>query len=100
MSIKRVKGDNYPITVSLKLNKSPLDLTGASVVFSYLRDNEVPKTIQGTVEDAVLGKVSFYPTINDFTTAGTYTYDIKHIKDGITTTYIIDQLILDKSIGL
>ena len=98
--ITRVRGDNYPIEAILTINKAPINLTGATVSFSYIKTNPIgtAKTINGTIVDAPNGKVMFSPTSTDFSEAGSFKYDIQHTLNGITTTHLLGVLILEDDI--
>lgn len=88
-SIKRYRGDTYPIIATLSENKTPVDLTGSTIklTISY----NTPVTITATITDAINGEVRFDFTPADVDTAGTFNYDIQ-VEDagGIVTTYVKD----------
>jgi len=99
-TIKRVRGDNYPIEATLKVNGVAVDLTGSTVTFSYLKSGATTAvSISGTITNAPAGKVQFLPLSTDFIEVGTYKYDIQRVASGITTTHVIGQLIIEDDVS-
>ncbi|MDQ1341175.1 MAG: hypothetical protein QG567_2333 [Campylobacterota bacterium] len=96
MKITRVRGDNYPIVVTLKVNGVAIDLTGSVIKLSYKNKNgtDAAYQIAGTITDALNGVVEFRPLATDFAIAGQYIYDIQREFFGIITTHILETLIL------
>jgi hypothetical protein len=94
MAITRVRGDNYPIEAIIQVNGVAVNLlVGDVITFTYLLSGgTTPVTIAGTITDAENGIVSFYPSGTDFTTVGSYAYDIQRVSNGIKTTHIIDKM--------
>lgn len=91
--ITRVRGDNYPILATLQINGAAVLLDVADVItFTYTNDTFPVTSIIGTITDAPLGKVSFFPAVTDFLVTGSYSYDIQRVSNGIKTTHIIDKL--------
>ena len=96
MKITRVRGDNYPIVVTLKINGVAIDLTGSVIKLSYKnkRGDVAASQIVGTITNALNGVVEFRPLVTDFTIAGQYIYDIQREFSGIITTHILETLTL------
>ena len=96
MKITRVRGDNYPIVVTLKVNGVAIDLTGSVIKLSYKNKSGDVTTSQivGTITDALNGVVEFHPLATDFTVAGQYIYDIQREFSGTITTHILETLTL------
>ncbi len=93
----RVRGDNYPIEITFKVNDEPIDISGAELKFSYYNaDNEV-KTISG-VSQAETGVCKFIPQGTDFQVAGTFTYDVQRVDGGYTYTHQKGTLLLDDDV--
>lgn len=91
--LMRVRGDLYPIEATLSINGVAVDLSGATVKFSYVKEGgKLSKSIVGVITDAPLGKVRFQPVAGDFSEAGEFMFDIEAIVDNIPTTYKIDRL--------
>lgn len=99
-TIKRVRGDTYPIQAVLKVNGAVVNLTGSTIVMSYTLDEagSTARSITGTIVDPLLGTVQFSPTAEDFTVAGTFKYDIQRVASGIKTTHLQGFLILDDDV--
>lgn len=94
MQIKREVGDNYSIDAVIQINNTPVDITGSTIIFYYIR-SDITKFITGQIVDAPNGLVRFNPTITDFAEVGTYTYKIKRFYNNITTTHLRNTLILE-----
>ena len=86
--IKRFRGDNYPIEVTIKKNGTPVDLSNATVKLTIGLDT--PVTTTGTVTDASGGVVQFDFNQSAVGTAGRFVYDIQVEDGGIITTYVKD----------
>ena len=100
MTIKRVRGDNYPVEAILKVNGVVVNLTGSTVTLGYIKTGATTATsIVGTISDVVNGVVQFLPTGTDFTETGTYRYDIQRVVGGIKTTHVIGQLIIEDDVN-
>lgn len=98
-TIKRTRGDTYPMTATLKVNGVVVDLTGSAVTFGYIKDGDTAsKTIGGVISDAINGVVQFTPTAEDFTIAGTFKYDIQRVTGTVKTTHLKGQLILEDDV--
>ena len=99
-TIRRVRGDSYPIQAILKVNGVVVDLTGSTVTMGYVLDiaGSVARTIAGTIIDPLLGSVQFNPTAEDFTVAGNFRYDIQRVTGGVKTTHLTGALILDDDV--
>lgn len=95
--ITRFKGDNYPITATLKVNHIVKDITGATVTFSYMEKTTL-KSIIGTITDAPNGIVKFYPTAEDFQVVDNFSFNIKRAQDGYIYTHIKDTLSIENDI--
>ena len=87
-SIKRFRGDNYPLIVTLKENGTPVDLSTATIKLTIGLDT--PVTTTGTVTDASGGVVQFDFDQSAVGTAGRFAYDIQVEDGGIITTYVKD----------
>lgn len=85
--ITRVRGDNYPITATIKLNGTIVDLTGAIVTFSYYESTNV-RTIAGTITTPSNGIVTFLPSASDFQLVGNFPFDIQRVQGGYTYTHL------------
>ncbi len=88
----RVRGDNYPIEAVLKVNGLPIDITGATVAFSYKMHKGTTNSIAGVITNASTGSVVFNPTITDFQEVGVFEFDIQVVNQGIKTTYAVGVL--------
>lgn len=82
----RYRGDSYPFEAIIKMNGIVVDLTDATVTFSYKEKSTVRK-IAGVITSAVEGKVEFVPTATDFQVSGTYQYDIQRSQNGFVYTH-------------
>lgn len=89
----RVRGDSYPIKTTIKVNGSPIDLTGAILTFSY-REGSTLHTINGRITDAINGIVEFFPSASDFQTVGSFPFDIQRNQGGYTYTHKKDMLVI------
>ena len=98
--IKRVRGDTYPIQAVLKVNGTVVDLTGSAVILGYKLDevNSTARSMTGVITNPLSGSVQFNPTVDDFTVAGTFKYDIQRTAGGIKTTHLQGFLILDDDV--
>lgn len=98
--LKRVRGDNYPVEATLKVNGTAVPIPdGATALFSYIKKGEtVPKTITGIISNPALAEVKFFPTETDFQEAGMFKFDIQKVVGGIRTTHLIGQLVIDDDI--
>jgi len=94
MQLKREAGDNYSINAVIQINNTPIDITGSTIMFYYTK-SDVTKSITGSIIDASKGIVKFSPTNQDFLETGTYVYKIKRTKNGITTTHLKNNLIIE-----
>lgn len=100
MTVKRVRGDNYPIEAVIKTNNVVVNITGATIKFSYLKSGDTTaKSITGTITEAANGIVQFIPGADDFTEVGTYKYDIQRLQNGVVTTHMIGQLTIDNDVN-
>ena len=93
----RVRGDNYPVSVTFSVNDVPIDLTGSVLKFSYKNDDEVAKTITGSPTSDV-GIAEFIPDVGDFLVEGTYNYDVQRVAGGYTYTHLKGLLIIEGDI--
>jgi len=99
MIITRVRGDNYPIEATLKVNGTAVNLAGSTVTFSYIKDgSQTSQSIAGVIISAVAGTVQFLPTVTDFIEDGKYRFDIQRLSSGIKTTHTIGELIIQNDI--
>ena len=87
-SIKRFRGDTYPLIVTLKENGSPVDLSTATVTMTI--GLSTPASITATVTDAANGVAQFDFTQTEVGTAGRFSYDIQVEDGGYITTYVKD----------
>jgi len=87
-TIKRFRGDTYPLVVTLKENGTPVNLTTATVVLTIAMDPNV--TVPAVKTDAAGGKVQFNFTAGMVSDAGRYEYDIQVTDGGIITTFVKD----------
>lgn len=93
-TIKRFAGDNYPITVVLKVNGASINLSNTVVKMTI--NFKTPLIITGSVEDEANGKVVFSFGVNDLKNVGKFSYDIQSEVDGIKTTFVKDYMELSK----
>ncbi len=93
----RVRGDNYPIEITFKVNDIAIDILGAELKFSYYNKDNAVETITG-VAQAETGVAQFVPTVTDFQVAGTFTYDVQRVAGGYTYTHQKGTLLLDDDV--
>jgi hypothetical protein len=99
-TINRIRGDNYAIIATLKVNGTAVDLTGSTVTFSYVKSGTTtPTSIDGLITDVANGVVQFLPSATDFQEVGTYRYDIQRVTGGIKTTHVIGQLSIEDDVS-
>lgn len=98
MTITRYKGDTYPIVANLKANNLAYDLTGSTVKFKYYSQQNPAKIIDGNITNALQGEVMFLPTLEDFQTAGNFTYEVEYRLGDIIITFIVGTLSLKKNL--
>lgn len=103
LKITRFRGDTYPDNFTIKTNGSPVDITGFSFILT-LSNKENPTTespvysINGVIENASSGIVSFSPTTENANQPnGVYYYDVE-MTDGdgkkrtlVKSTYTYNQ---------
>ena len=87
-SIKRFRGDTYPLIVTLKENGAAVDLSTATVKMTIGLD--VPVTITASITDATGGVAQFDFTQDHVGAAGRFSYDIQVEDGGYITTYVKD----------
>ena len=83
-SIKRFRGDTYPLIVTLKENGVAVDLSTATVTMTI--GLQTPVSIIATITDAVNGVAQFDFTQTEVGTAGRFSYDIQVDDGGYITT--------------
>ena len=72
----RTKGDNYPIKISIKKDKTdPLDITGATLTLKVLRGQL--ETYTANIVDAENGIAEFLFTEDSFDSSGSFKYEIE-----------------------
>ena len=89
-SIRRFRGDTYPIVFSLVDKGIIVDLQGAVVKMTIAFRDPEPLTIVGTIMDDVGGKVRFDFTSEMVDQIGKFFYDIQVVDGGHVTTYVKD----------
>lgn len=73
----RIKGDSYPIKITLKKSKTEaLDITGATVTMKILI-NDILTSFASVILDAVNGVAEFSFTTSTFTDIGSFKYEIE-----------------------
>lgn len=77
----RIKGDSYPIKISLKNKTDPLDITGATITLKIQRGSTID-SISATITDAANGVAEFSFTTSTFADAGNYKYEIELLTSG------------------
>ena len=87
-TIKRFRGDTYPLVVTLSENGVAVDLSTATVTMTIGLD--VPVGITATITDAAGGVAQFDFTQTEVGTAGRFSYDIQVTDGGYITTYVKD----------
>ena len=87
-SIKRFRGDTYPLIVTLKENGVAVDLSTATVRMTI--GLATPVTIVANITDAAGGVAQFDFDQTHVGTAGRFSYDIEVQDGGYTTTYVKD----------
>jgi len=97
VTFSRVRGDNYPITATIKVNGKLIDLTGSIMTFSYKSNSEAKRSINGTLTQNK-GEVEFYPAAEDFQVAGKYQFDIQREIGGIISTHLRGTMLLEDDI--
>ncbi len=97
VTFSRIRGDNYPITATIKVNGELIDLTGSTMTFSYKSGSEAKKSIDGSLT-ANKGEVEFYPDATDFQIAGQYLFDIQREIGGIISTHLRGTMLLEEDI--
>ncbi len=93
----RVRGDNYPIEITFKVNDIAIDIVGAEVKFSYYNADNSVETIDGLITPDT-GVAQFVPQGTDFQVAGAFTYDVQRIANGYTYTHQKGTLLLDDDV--
>jgi len=96
-TLTRIRGDNYPITISFSVNGELVDLTGSTVTFSYKNEDNAIKSIVGT-PTANLGEAQFIPDATDFLVAGTFTFDVQRVANGYTYTHLKGTLLIQPDV--
>ena len=96
----RMRGDDYPISPTFRVDGVAIDLTGAVVKFSYENVDNAVKTITGVADGVEVGLAVFTPDKGvDFQVAGIFTYDIQRVDaDGFTYTHQKGTLIIDDDV--
>ena len=89
-SIRRFRGDTYPIVFFLVDKGVIVDLQGAVVTMTIAFKAPGPLTIVGTIMDDVGGKVRFDFSQDEVDQIGKFFYDIQVIDGGHITTYVKD----------
>ncbi len=105
MVIKRVRGDNYDLSLTIvDINDEPIDLTGA-VVFFTVKDALQRSDLQAKISKEVysftnptLGEVNIPLTSEDTDLVGLFKYDIKVIKASVTTSTFTDDIIFTDNV--
>lgn len=97
VTFSRIRGDNYPITATIKVNGELIDLTGSTMTFSYKSDSETKRSIIGTLTGNK-GEVEFYPAAEDLQVAGKYLFDIQREIGGIISTHLRGTMLLEDDI--
>ena len=87
-SIKRFRGDTYPLIVTLKENGAAVDLSTATVRMTI--GLETPVTIMANITDAAGGVAQFDFDQTHVGAAGRFSYDIEVVDATIITTYVKD----------
>ena len=87
-SIKRFRGDTYPLIVTLKENGVAVDLSTAVVKMTI--GLETPLSITASITDAAGGVAQFDFDQTHVGTAGRFSYDIQVEDGGYITTYVKD----------
>ena len=78
----RIKGDSYPIKITLKKSKTEaLDITGATITLKVLR-GETLSTFTASILDAVNGVAEFSFTTSTFAEIGSFKYEIEMVTSG------------------
>ena len=78
----RIKGDSYPIKITLKKSKTEaLDITGATITLKVLK-GEVIVPFTASILDAVGGVAEFTFTTSTFTNTGSFKYEIELVTSG------------------
>lgn len=78
----RIKGDSYPIKITLKKSKTEaLDITGATITLKVLR-GETITPFTASILDAVNGVAEFTFTTSTFTEIGSFKYEIEMVTSG------------------
>ncbi len=99
MRIQRFKGDTYPLVVTLKVNNTVVDLTGATTEMHIVGQSK-NLTIVGTSATPTNGSVSFAFLDADVDTAGAYEYDIEVTDSGgLITTFVKGEFSLVEDVG-
>lgn len=100
MVIKRVKGDNYPIRLTIvDVNDEPIDLTGSLVLFTVKdviqRPDEQAKISVDvfTFTNPTEGELEIPLTSEQTDLEGSFKYDIKVIKSSVISSVITDDII-------
>lgn len=72
----RIKGDSYPIKITLKKSKTEaLDITGATVTLKIMFDTLTPFT--ASILEGTTGIAEFTFQTTTFSTVGSYKYEIE-----------------------
>lgn len=87
-SIKRFRGDTYPLIVTLTENDVAVDLTTAEVKMTI--GLTVPVSIVASLLDATAGVAQFEFDQTHVGTAGRFSYDIQVTDGAYITTYVKD----------
>ena len=78
----RIKGDSYPIKITLKKSKTEaLDITGATITLKVLK-GETLSTFTASIIDEVNGVAEFSFTTSTFTDIGSFKYEIEMVTSG------------------
>jgi len=92
-TLRRIRGDNYPIEITFSVNDKLVDLTGSTLTFSYKNANNAPKSIVGTPTEK-FGTAIFVPSDTDFLVAGTFDFDVQRVAGGYTYTHLTGILLI------
>ena len=95
---RRTVGDTYPLKATITKNGEPVDITGASGTFNFKKASGELISIVGVITDGPGGAIQFSPTADQVVTDGRYKFNIKLTQDGIVTTYLKGELILEDDI--
>jgi len=77
----RIKGDSYPIKITLKKSKTEaLDITGATVTMRVMFDTLTSFT--ANIIDGVTGIAEFTFTTSTFSADGSFKYEIELLTSG------------------